>query len=56
MNWKNYGTDWHIDHKKPDCKFHYESVEDEGFKMCWSLCNLQPLWATENRKKGCKIL
>lgn len=51
MTWENYG-EWHIDHKKPKSWFKYESAEDKEFKLCWSLANLQPLWATENRKKS----
>lgn len=51
MSWQNYG-DWHIDHIRPDCKFDYKNVEDEEFKRCWALENLQPLWAEENLSKG----
>jgi len=53
MSWNNYGK-WHIDHKKPHCAFNYKSTKDEELKMCWSLCNLQPLWANENCSKGGK--
>lgn len=53
MTWENYGK-WHIDHITPDCKFYYNSEQDEGFKMCWSLDNLQPLWAIDNSRKGGK--
>ena len=50
MSWDNYG-EWHIDHKKPICKF------DKGSKISTinSLSNLQPLWASENLSKGCKF-
>ena len=51
MTWQNYGK-WHIDHIKPDSLFHYKSVNDEEFKRCWSLENLQPLWADDNIKKS----
>jgi len=51
MTWDNYG-DWHIDHIRPIADFDYEFVHDEEFKQCWSLWNLQPLWAKENRVKG----
>ena len=52
MTWDNYGKVWHIDHIKPDSMFNYESVEDEEFKECWSLDNLQPLFAEDNLRKG----
>lgn len=54
MSWENYGK-WHIDHKIPDASFDYKRVEDEQFVKCWSLENLQPLWALENIKKGKKL-
>lgn len=53
MSWDNYG-EWHIDHKIPDCKFNYISVNDKEFQKCWALKNLQPLWAIENLRKGSK--
>jgi len=52
MNWENYGSYWHIDHIKPKSWFNYFSLEDEQFKKCWALENLQPLEATENLKKN----
>ena len=54
MNWDNYGgiDGWEIDHSKPDSWFCYESVNDQGFKDSWSLGNLKPMWAKENRSKG----
>ena len=54
MSWDNYGK-WHIDHIKPMSSFHYESPFDDEFKQCWSLKNLQPLWAEENLKKGARL-
>jgi hypothetical protein len=44
----------HIDHIRPICSFHYRSMDDPEFKQCWSLSNLQPLWAKENHSKGGK--
>jgi len=55
MTWENYG-EWHVDHKKPITAFTFENTEDLGFKECWSLNNLQPLWGSENISKGNKIL
>jgi uncharacterized Zn finger protein (UPF0148 family) len=57
MTWENHGRfGWHIDHKIPDCKFNYESVEDKGFQECWALKNLQPLWWRDNLIKGGKTI
>lgn len=51
MSWNNY-PQWEIDHVKPISKFKFSSFQDSEFKACWSLSNLQPLWADENRKKS----
>jgi len=55
MSWDNYGQ-WHIDHKIPKSSFNITSDSCDAFKQCWSLSNLQPLWATDNLKKSYKIL
>jgi hypothetical protein len=52
MTWDNYGTYWHIDHVRPKTWFNYESINDETFKECWALSNLQPLEAKKNSQKG----
>jgi hypothetical protein len=52
MNWDNYGSYWHIDHIKPQSWFDINSPEDQAFKECWALSNLQPLEAKENIRKG----
>ena len=54
MSWQNYG-DWHLDHKKPVSLFHYKTPEEQAFKDCWSLANLQPLWAIDNLIKSNKF-
>lgn len=47
MSWENYGKNgWHIDHIIPVSSFKYDSINHPEFKKCWSLNNLQPLWAT----------
>ena len=51
MGCHNYG-EWHIDHKKPISSFNIESVDSKEFKECWSLDNLQPLWATTREING----
>ena len=53
MSWENYGL-WHIDHRRPIVSFDFTSPEDPGFKECWSLSNLQPLWAKDNCSKGAR--
>jgi len=55
MSWDNYG-DWHLDHIIPKSFFRYKSTDDVEFRYCWSLNNLQPLWAKDNMKKGDSIL
>ena len=52
MTWGNYGTYWHLDHIKPVAAFTFSKPEDQEFKDCWSLENLQPLTAIENLKKN----
>lgn len=47
MEWDNYG-EWHLDHKKPIS--HANSIE-EILKLN-HFSNFQPLWSTENLKKG----
>ena len=52
MTWKNYGKyGWHIDHKDPlDLAMTPEDVLELSHYT-----NLQPMWATENLKKGNKV-
>ena len=57
MSWDNYGRfGWHIDHIKPIASFKLTKKNGEPnleqIKLCWSLNNLQPLWANENESKG----
>lgn len=52
MTWENYGK-WHVDHVRPCASFDMSDAGD--FEECWALENLQPLWASENLKKGAKI-
>lgn len=49
MTWENYGR-WHVDHRKPCCLF--DQADSAQFAECWSLDNLQPLWAEDNFRKG----
>jgi hypothetical protein len=55
MTLENHGRyGWHIDHKRPIDSFDFTSPEDEEFKQCWSLENLQPLWWQDNLSKSNK--
>ena len=56
MTWDNYGSYWEIDHIKPKSLFKYQNPEDEEFKKCWALDNLQPLEKTANRAKRDRII
>lgn len=49
MTWENHG-EWHIDHIIPLASAKYL---DEIVPLC-HYTNLQPLWAIDNIKKGCK--
>ena len=54
MSWQNYGSYWHLDHIVPKSWFPYETAEEQAFKNCWGLANLQPLEAKENWSKNNK--
>ena len=54
MTWDNYG-EWHLDHKIPKSVFNFTNPSHEDFKRCWSLSNLQPMWAKENLTKSAKL-
>ena len=58
MTWENHGTLWHIDHRKPLCKFNLTLPDGtpnyEQIRLANSLANLQPLYVTENLSKGGK--
>lgn len=53
MSWDNYGK-WHIDHIKPCAAF--DLTDPKQFDECWALRNLQPLWASDNIRKGAKYV
>jgi len=57
MSWDSYGKyGWHIDHIKPRSAFHFNNPNDIEFRECWSLNNLQPLWAIDNLRKNAKFV
>ncbi len=55
MSWDNIEK-WHVDHVVPRSFFVYEKPEDQEFQYCWSLHNLQPLWAKDNIVKSNKLI
>ncbi len=55
MTWGNYGKNgWEIDHIIPMSLFDL-TIEEEIYKAM-NFNNLQPLWASDNRRKSNKIL
>ena len=53
MTWANHGNDgWHIDHIRPVSSFDLADAAQR--QACFHFANTQPMWATENRKKGHK--
>lgn len=53
MNWKNHtNTGWHLDHKIP---LNSADTEQDLIKL-FHYTNLQPLWSSDNIKKGKKII
>ena len=56
MTWEKFMKgEIHIDHVIPVSYFRPDSADSPEFKACWALSNLQPLWATDNLKKGAKL-
>lgn len=52
MSWENYGTAWHIDHKKPLAVFDMNNPEHQ--RSAFHFTNLQPLLAEDNLRKSDK--
>lgn len=51
MSWDNWGNDgWHIDHIRPCSSFDLTDPAEQV--KCFHYTNMQPLWATDNLKKG----
>ena len=51
MDWTNYGEYWEIDHIIPQVEFHFNSIQDKQYKICWSLLNLRPMLISSNRHR-----
>lgn len=52
MSWENYGSLWHIDHRKPCDAF--DLIQESEQRACFHYTNLQPLLVIDNLKKGKK--
>lgn len=51
MSWENYGKGgWELDHIVPCALF--DMTDPEHQKRCFHFSNLQPMWETDNRRKG----
>jgi hypothetical protein len=44
---------WHVDHIRPCASF--DLTDPEQQRVCFHWTNLQPLWASDNLRKGAKI-
>lgn len=53
MTWENLGQ-WHVDHKYPLAAF--DLTDRSQFLRAAHFTNLQPLWASDNISKGCKVI
>jgi hypothetical protein len=53
MNWKNYGSAWHIDHIIPCSAFDLSDPRQQ--QQCFHYTNLRPLWARANIRKGNRL-
>ncbi len=55
MSWEKFlEGEIHIDHIRPVSYFSFTTDTDPDFVECWSLTNLQPLWAIDNILKSNK--
>lgn len=52
MSWSNYGSVWHVDHRRPCASFNLSDPRQQ--KECFHFSNLQPLFAGDNLRKGDK--
>lgn len=54
MNWDEFRAgNIHIDHITPQASF--DMTDDDDYMRCWSLSNLQPLWADDNLAKSDRL-
>lgn len=53
MTWDNWGKGgWEVDHKKPLAL--YDLTDPEQYREAAHYTNLQPLWESDNRRKGAR--
>ena len=53
IDWEKFkNSNLEIDHIIPQAYLSFSSFEDENFKKCWDLNNLQILIENENSSKG----
>jgi len=52
MSWQNHG-EWHVDHIRPLASFDLTDSAQQRQACHWT--NLQPLWASDNLRKGDKL-
>jgi hypothetical protein len=50
MSWDNYGVSWQVDHI---CPVSLAETYEEAVKLN-HICNLQPMWSSDNGSKGAK--
>jgi hypothetical protein len=55
MSWDNWGqgidnSTWHFDHIVPVTAFDLDTAE--GQRLAFQYTNLQPMWGSDNIKKG----
>ena len=50
MTWENYGAVWEVDHDRPLSAF--DLTDPEQQRAACRFTNLQPLFVTDNRRKG----
>ena len=56
MTWNNYGVGgWTIDHIIPISIFNISGPKSKGFKKCWALENLRPMWYSDNFSKNDRL-
>lgn len=54
MDWDVFATGAiHIDHVIPKAAF--DLTNDDEWRECWALENLQPLWAADNLRKAARL-
>ena len=51
MSWDNYSSEWEFDHRKP---LGAKGLTEEEIIERLEFTNVQPMWAIDNMKKGCK--